>query len=308
MVISAINNSFVSFKRRHENKNVSHSNAATAAKILLPALLLFGSPTLQSTANSDTFEYKDIPEEFNDFYSTKTASTLGVSTTDYYIKRALKDKTITLDPGHGGTYKQKTTFSDPYGAKYYDYKNKKWVYEKDITIKISKEVEKLLKEAGANIVMTRDSDNYVTLDERTQTSKDAKSNMFVSIHVNANQSRKVRGPEVWLCSKTSKTDAAKEGQKLAQKINNRMMALYGIEEDGIKYKNFNVLEGTKNTPGLLVEIGYLSNTQDRKIITDEEQQMKLAKDIAGSIVEFWVEKQLYTDTADLIAENTKQSL
>ncbi len=88
--------------------------------------------------------------------------------------------TIVLDPGHGGKD------NGAQGAVY---------REKDLTLKLSRKVADLLKRAGYNIVLTRNSDVYLTLDRRVQIAREKKANLFLSIHVNATQDRSISGIE-----------------------------------------------------------------------------------------------------------------
>ncbi len=296
MFIQPVHFDKISFKKKKTN---------STARILLPVLLLAGSPSMNTGISTDSFIKSEsktyIPKEILELSSTEIAEKVGIDTKDYFIKRALKDKIITIDAGHGGTTKEQTTFSKPYGTKYYDNKNKKWIYEKDINLKIAKEVENILKQTGANIIMTRDSDNYVTLTERAQKANEAKSNMFVSIHVNANKSRKINGPEIYLCTKSTKTDTQKAAKNFAEQLNNRLTALYKIDENKIRYVGFNVLKDTEKIPGVLIETGYLTNPKDRNFLINEENQLKLAKEIAAGIIEFWLQKQDEKDNAQLFA-------
>lgn len=301
MEISAINFSNVSFARRREN----HSPSNTLSKILLPAALLLSPPTMTPSIAQDIFE--KTPEEFF-AQDMALASSLGVDCPDSYIKHALNDKTVTIDAGHGG--KRSTDGFSPTGARYYDYKNKKWVYEKDLTLEISKEVQNLLKQAGATIVMTRDSDNYVALEDRAKLANDKESDMFVSVHVNNNPHPSIRGPEIYTCTPSQRTDAEKGAFKLADFLNKRLWNLYKMPEGKVKSNDFNVLAGTKSMPGVLVEIGYLSNPKDRELILDKEYRSKIAKQIAAGIIEYWVEKKFMEDTADFnyyFAQNKKSN-
>ncbi|MBS4760447.1 MAG: N-acetylmuramoyl-L-alanine amidase [Clostridium sp.] len=300
MFIQSIHFDKISFKKKKTNRT---------AKIMLPTLLLIGTPLIDANIKSDAFIKSEtktfIPKEIRELSSTNIAEKVGIDTKDYFIKRALKNKTITIDAGHGGTTKDQTTFSKPYGTKYYDNKNKKWIYEKDINLKIAKEIENILKQTGANIVMTRDSDSYITLTDRAEKANESKSNMFVSIHVNANKSKKINGPEIYLCTKSTKTDTQKAAKNLAEQLNKRLTTLYKINENKIRYVGFNVLKDTENIPGVLVETGYLTNQKDRDFLINEENQLKLAKEIAGGIIDFWLQKQEEKDNALFFAGNTK---
>lgn len=100
---------------------------------------------------------------------------------------ALKISTIAIDAGHGG--------HDP-GAI-----GKSGMQEKTITLDVAKRLAVLVKERlGCNVVMTRDSDTFIPLEQRPFIAKSRGADLFVSIHVNANRKRKARGIETYVQS------------------------------------------------------------------------------------------------------------
>lgn len=288
MKVSGLSNNFkTSF---HGKSNEKH-NAGKSVARLLPLVLLLNTASITPCKNNDTFEREQDSINYsmlNSLTTSDLASNLALNYCDYDIRKALSGKTIVLDPGHGGTSKTQTETSQPLGAKFYDYKAKKWYYEKNLTLDMGKRVEKYLKESGANVIMTRDSDEYVPRVDRAEIAKENNSDMFVSIHVNSSTSTKPSGPSIYKLP--SQFKGAKESDELANIMNKKIASAYGIKPEKLWENNFTVLEETKNIPGILVETGYLSNPKDRALLLKDEYRENIAKAIAASIIEYFLLK------------------
>jgi N-acetylmuramoyl-L-alanine amidase len=166
-----------------------------------------------------------------------------------------------------------------------------------------------------NVVMTRDTDVFVTLSQRPKIANKAKANMFISIHANAAVSSKMNGVEVFYFSKKSSpyaeriasfensfgdkygensSDIAqimgelayKKNQEssigFARKTNNALAEAIGLNNRGIHGANFAVLRGF-NGPSVLIEVGFISNKSDLQKITNPVYQKKMAKEIAEMV-------------------------
>lgn len=291
MNISTINKNYPPsfYGKKEKNKGCAQS-----MKYILPALLLLNSAQIKTQQNSDIFECKKDTAECKLCDSSLLASTLNLDFKDDVIRQSLTGKVIILDPGHGGTNKTKTETSNPYGAKFYDYKEKKWHYEKDLTLDMSKSIEKYLKQFGANVIATRDSDEYVPRIKRAEIAKENKADIFVSIHVNSNTSQKPHGPTIHKLPSAIKGN--KESTDIAKIANAKMATVYEEKPQRLWENDFTVLEETKKIPGILVETGYLSNPKDRKLLLSPEHRDKTAKAIAASIIEFFVKKNQPVET------------
>lgn len=288
MKVSGLSNNF---KTSFHGKSSEKHNASKSVARLLPLMLLLNTASITPCKNNDTFEHRQDSINYSMLDSLTTsalASTLALNYCDYDIRKAVSGKTIVLDPGHGGTGKTQTETSPPLGAKFYDYKTKKWHYEKNLTLDMGKKVEKYLKEAGANVIMTRDSDEYVPRVHRAEIAKENNSDLFVSIHVNSSTSTKPNGPSIYKLP--SKFKGAKESGELADIMNKNIASVYGRKPEKLWENNFTVLEETKKIPGILVETGYLSNPKDRALLLNEEYRENIAKAIAASIIEYFLLK------------------
>ena len=173
-------------------------------------------------------------------YLTKTKPSQG-----------LEDRVIVIDAGHGG--------KDP-GAYY---------IEKNLTLQTAKQLQTLLKKAGAKVVMTRSTDTYLTLSQRVTISHNNKADAFVSLHYNASSSSSAKGIETfyWATNVNEKT--------LAQYVQGEVVKQTGLSNRGVKTGNFHVIRENKK-PAILVELGFLSNTTERNKVSTETYQYKSA--------------------------------
>lgn len=174
---------------------------------------------------------------------------------------------IVIDPGHGG--------SDP-GAVANGLK------EKDLTLKISLEVARLLKAAGFQVILTRDKDIDLPLDRRRTPDCD----ISVSIHINAGGGQ---GLETWV----SLFNRAGESKKLGQAIQEQILRRVPFSNRGIKSKknsagNADYLYMLRNAKGVpvLVECGFIDSAVDVAILKSPDNIVKIAEGIAAGILEY----------------------
>lgn len=196
---------------------------------------------------------------------------------------------VTIDPAHGG--------SDP-GVKISE-KN----YEKEITLAISLMLKNEMSKSGnIQVRLTRDSDTYVSLEERKKIAQSSQSELFVSIHVNAGFGKASTGYEVYFPgfvtavaekgdSKEILKDMAKnkllnDSVKLAQSIQKHMEGVFPRKGRGLRAAPVMILEGL-TMPAVAVEIGFATNPDDRKKILDEKVQASIARALAQGIKNYF---------------------
>ncbi len=150
---------------------------------------------------------------------------------------------LCLDYGHGG--------EDP-GAIY------KGRCEKGDTLNLGREVAKELRRHGVLVDETRTTDKTLSLKERSDMENKKKYDYFISFHRNAFKPETAQGIETF--TYTSQTAKAKG---LADKIQEELVNI-GFTDRGVKKANFHVLRETK-APAVLMEIGFIDNTQDNKL-------------------------------------------
>jgi len=184
------------------------------------------------------------------------------------IPDSLEDCTIVIDAGHGGSEKGAVGCLGD--------------YEKDINLKIALELQKQLKERGANVVMTRECDGNVSLDDRIKIAKNNQAEIFVSIHLNSvgdveMSTHKHKGTSVYYFNRSSK--------QLAEILEKTVTKSAGTRRDGVRGASLAVIRPTEYV-GVLVETAYMINPHDSVLYNSKDFAYNAAKGIADGIIEF----------------------
>ena len=157
-----------------------------------------------------------------------------------------------------------------------------------------KKLEKKLKEKGATVFLTRDGDYDLSVPytiNRKRSDLSRRSNMinrslcdlYISIHLNADTSTTYHGAQVFYDSKV------KENKKFAELIQEDLKHyLYTTRE--AKEKNDMYLFHRLEKPGVLVEIGYITNPNDRYLLTQDNYQDKVANVLTNSVIRYFYRK------------------
>lgn len=177
-------------------------------------------------------------------------------------KRNLNKHTVVIDAGHGG--------SDP-GAM------RNNVLEKKITLEIAQLVEKNLQAQGATVYMTRKDDTFVSLSDRVTISNEKKPDLFVSIHINASENETVNGIETHYY-KDDSLDFAKQ-------IHKSIMSKIDEKNRGVIKSRFYVVRHT-TAPSVLLELGFISNEQERELMQTKKRQEAFAEAITEGIINY----------------------
>lgn len=182
---------------------------------------------------------------------------------------AVKNRIIILDPGHGGKDPGAVNGSST---------------EKAIVLKVTNLVRAKLEAAGAKVFMTRTGDTYPTLPERVAFTKDKYGEMFISIHVNSATSTSAKGAETFY-SVTS-GDQYQEDAQLAKAINSEIVENANMRDRGVKQADYYVIRNMM-IPSVLVELGFISNSEDRaKLISDKYVEI-YAQSIYNGVVDYY---------------------
>ncbi|MEL1253862.1 N-acetylmuramoyl-L-alanine amidase [Flavobacterium sp. DGU38] len=173
-------------------------------------------------------------------------------------------KVIVIDAGHGG---------HDFGATLGGFE------EKALVEKISKKIKALNKDENIEIVLLRDGDHFMELSERVSIINNLKADLVVSLHVNTSKDSKKRGFEVYVSNKNEQFKEAStlKAKKLLSTISNQSLA-----KGEVKEAPFYIMKNS-NCPAVLIELGYLSNENDRNYITSEIGQNELAAQILESV-------------------------
>jgi N-acetylmuramoyl-L-alanine amidase len=216
---------------------------------------------------------------------------------------------IVIDPGHGGK---------DYGAK-----SRHGLLEKAVNLKISKRLKKILESRyGYQVILTRTDDTFIPLEERGQIANERDADLFVSVHVNAAKRLSAHGIETYYLgnanSEQAQETAARENGELVHsvkddqvqqilaslisttKINDSAILAGHVQEHlhssirkkysnvkdlGVKEGPFFVLHDT-NMPSILVEVGFITNSNEEKRLRKSAYLDRLASSIARGIHEF----------------------
>ncbi len=220
-----------------------------------------------------------------------------------------RSKLVFLDPGHGG--------KDP-GAQ-----GVRGTQEKAVVMAIARELQRELQTGGRyRVMLTRSSDSYVALRERVARAQSAKADLFLSLHADSHPDSDVRGASVYtlseeatdretaaLAARENRADAVVAGMRLADKPDNVASTLVSMAQRGTVNDSRRLAETIVRTfgrngvrllprthrqagfavltspdiPAALVELGYLSNPQDEKLLTVRQHQIALARALRGSV-------------------------
>ncbi len=216
---------------------------------------------------------------------------------------------IVIDPGHGGRDPGAT---GRYGAK-----------EKDVVLAIALYLKELLEDdLGIEVLMTRDDDRFIELNQRTEFANRNQAKLFISIHANSNRNRKINGvstyflgpgnteearevahlensvirleneskymdlsQEKYILSAMAQNVYNKESQDLADIVQREISQECELRDLGVKQAGFFVLWGA-SMPNILIETAFISNQNEEKLLRNSSFQKKQALAIYRSIKEF----------------------
>lgn len=208
----------------------------------------------------------------------------------YYLPSPIKR--IVIDAGHGG---------HDNGAVGLKYK------EKDLNLSLSRKIKSALGAKGFEVIMSRNEDKYLTLDERSEFAKAQKADLFLCIHHNASPSTKAaEGVETFslsapLVSSThDRKNIVPAGKlpgntfddaniNLSYQIQSHIINNLTVNDRGMKFARFRVLVNAP-CPAILLEAGFVSNPAEEIAVNTDERQNKTAKSVAEAV-------QLFSDNA-----------
>lgn len=170
---------------------------------------------------------------------------------------------VVIDAGHGGK-DDGMTFGD--------------VTEKEIVEKITSKIKSQNKNEDIVIFFTRTDDEFVSLQDRTAFVNKIKPDLLLSLHVNGISNTNASGIELFI---SKENPNYKKSKAIAEKLNEKMVKNHSLKSRGIKETKLFIIEKSE-APAVTVELGFLSNLNDRKYLTDENEQNR----IANTILEF----------------------
>lgn len=192
---------------------------------------------------------------------------------------------VIIDPAHGG---------DDKGVIGIDK-----IAEKDLTLAIARAVQKeLAKESDIEVILTRDSDKTISLEERKKKILAGKPALVLSIHINAGFAKTSSGYELYYpgfndvdpskkdASTTHKNNYLNDTVKFARLVQKNLDNLFPRKGRGLREAATPLAEGLQ-APVLVVEVGFATNPDEKKKIADEKTKTEIAKALAKSIKSFF---------------------
>ncbi|WP_162356422.1 SH3 domain-containing protein [Metabacillus mangrovi] len=191
-------------------------------------------------------------------------SKLGQAIKKPAAANSLKGKTIVIDPGHGGM----DGGTSGHGG----------TLEKNLTMRTAGLLAEGLQSQGANPILTRSSDYYITLGSRVSTSHLKKADAFISVHYDSNPVRTVRGMTVYYYHSS--------GKLLAQPVKEELIRSTRSKDRGVQFGNYKVLRDNSR-PSILLELGFLSNTADEMTVNSNGFQNSAANGITNGLKKYF---------------------
>ncbi|MBB5173788.1 N-acetylmuramoyl-L-alanine amidase [Texcoconibacillus texcoconensis] len=208
----------------------------------------------------------DIVVEVEDNHSFVYRETLGELVVTV-LPPGLEGKRIVIDAGHGG--------SDP-GA------IANGLEEKEIAKDVSLRIEDLLEDEDVDVIMTRDDDTFVELNERANIANDEFADAFVSIHANSAANESARGSETFWNSHYSSL----QSEALAAGIQQQLIDTVGTANRGVFERNFHVVRYSM-MPSTLVELGFMTNPADAEKLASDSDRQKMAEAVVEGLEEYY---------------------
>lgn len=179
---------------------------------------------------------------------------------------------VVIDPGHGGSDTGAISVNG--------------VAEKDIVLSIARKLDSLntkLYDNVLDIYLTRYSDTLISLSDRTRLAKRLQADAFISLHCNQAVNKRAKGTEVYVDEKQKRYTQA--SIQLASFIQDELHDMLGFKSRGVKSENFQVLrETTDSCPAVLLELGFLSTSDEARHLSTVEKHNGIALAILESII------------------------
>lgn len=198
---------------------------------------------------------------------------------------------IYVDAGHGG---------EDAGC------SKAGVEEKTINLEIAVRVRDKLEAFGYKVIMARDSDVYISKEDRVAQANASQADIYVSIHQNStDDGSDASGMEVWYDG----SDKGRSNERLARLIRQQTARSTQVVERELRGNADFHVTGNTNMPSCLIETGFLTNTDERNKLVTEEYQEQIATGIARGIDYYFHPKTMYLTFDDGPSEeNTEKVL
>lgn len=235
----------------------------------------------------------------------KAPPSVKIKPNDLVKQLALQVRHVVIDPGHGGK---------DYGAPGY----LKGVHEKKVVLQIAKRLKTMIEDQlKCKVSLTRSTDIFLSLEERTAIANTKNADLFISIHTNANRNRRIYGTETYILNLATDDEAVRVaamenaiskrsigdlatilqdlmtnakvqestrlGAFVQQAMSTRLKKKYKhVRNKGLKQAPFYVLLGA-DMPSILIETAFISNPRECKRLTSKSYQKQMCQGIVDGI-------------------------
>ncbi|MDZ7835442.1 MAG: N-acetylmuramoyl-L-alanine amidase [Alkalibacterium sp.] len=196
---------------------------------------------------------------------TALAESSQPETSSAHYATTLAEATIVIDPGHGG-YDPGAVASSGFT-------------EKEVALNTSLLLADRLKAAGTNVIMTRSTDDFISLNDRVYTAHKVKADAFISLHYDSvEQANSMSGTTTYYYSEYEKN--------LADTINHYLTHDVRLGNNGVRHGNYFVLNQNAQ-PSVLLELGYLNNDYDITVVNTHAYQSSVADAVFNALNEYF---------------------
>lgn len=273
-----VTTTYISIKEQASNKKGEKSSKPSVSKVTVPyehTHLRSGPSTeyeiVGFAKKGTTFT---VTSETDGWYKVEKKGLKGYLNKQFVEKAvkvnssALDNKTIVIDAGHGGRDVGAVGASG--------------TFEKNFTYKTSLELKQQLTVLGANVLLTRSEDEFISLGSRSSYANVAGTDVFISIHYNSTPA---------LPNVTGIGTYYYHGQNkgLATYVQKELIKETGATDRGVAFGNFLVIRQTFK-PAILVELGFLSNQQKEKLLQTSAYQKKLVQGMVNGLQKYFANK------------------
>ncbi len=214
-----------------------------------------------------------VMDEVDDWYKIKLNDIEGYIYKDLLKEKAksdtegLKGKTIVIDPGHGGNDSGAISASD--------------ALEKDITYKTAEILAQELTTLGANVILTRDQETFVSLSSRATVSNTMSADAFISLHYNSI-------PNIPNATGINTYYYHEQYEPLARYIQQEVIKETVDRDRGVGFGDFQVIRQNL-MPGVLIELGFISNPEIDQLLATNAYQKKMVSGIVNGIQRYFAQ-------------------
>lgn len=178
----------------------------------------------------------------------------------------ISEATIVIDAGHGGRDSGAVSADNS-------------IFEKDITLSTAILLRNRLQDAGANVILSRSSDEFVSLDDRVITGHNYQADLFISLHYDAIEvANSMSGTTTYYYSESN--------LELANTVNRYLAQLGPLKNNGVRHGNYYVLRANKQ-PSILLELGYMNSDIDIQHIDTLAYQSTIVEAVYQALREYY---------------------